>query len=82
MRKKLVFKQCKECGEEFMVNEDHVYVICDPCIGKAPILIDGAPNIGLASRLGENRFPQASGEWNDLLKKIKKENPGSNINVK
>ena len=80
MRKKLVFKQCKECDEQFMTSDEQV--ICDKCVGKAPITIDGAPNIGLASRLGENRFPQASNEWNDLLKKIKKENPGSNINVK
>lgn len=55
---------------------------CDKCLGKAPAKVEGVPNLGSKDRLGDDPFPKASNEWKDLLRKIKKENPGSTIDVK
>jgi len=76
---KYSFKQCDTCKEEFMgAAED---TTCDDCLGVVNVVV-GVPTIGSYDRLGDTRFKQAPQEWNDLLKKIKKENPGSTIEVK
>ena len=82
MKTSYKFYKCKECGTDFMSDSSNPSDKCDTCLGKAPAKIEGAPNLGTKDRLGDNPFPKASNDWKDLLRKIKKENPGSTIDIK
>lgn len=80
MKKILKFYNCIKCNENFMCEVD-AEKVCDACKGIAPQEI-GNIHIGDYNRLGDNNFKNASSEWFDLLRKIKKENPNSTIDVK
>lgn len=73
------FKTC-ECGETFMTKDD--IEKCDDCLDIAPREIEGAPQIGQHSRLGDDHFKSAPSEWKNFLKTIHKNSPGSKMNVK
>lgn len=80
MKQVLKFFECEKCKESFMC-EPSAEKICETCKGIAPQEV-GNIHIGSYDRLGDNNFKGASNEWFDLLRKIKKENPNSNIDVK
>ena len=82
MKKTYKFYTCKTCGIQFMSDSQNPNDECNNCLGVEPSKIDGAPNLGSVNRLGDDPFPKASNEWKDLLRKIKKENPGSTIDIK
>lgn len=73
----LKIKKCSECDNKFMGSNK----TCNDCLGVQS-KIDGAPSVTDYSRLGDNHCKKGSSEWQDLLRKIKKENPGSTIDVK
>ncbi len=80
-KKILKFYKCTQCGKSFMCSETDEK-ICDECKGIEPKEVKGVTAIGQYSRLGDNNFKGASREWYDHLRKIKKDNPNSTINVK
>lgn len=79
MSKILKFHTCSKCSEKYMAYEAG---ICDECEGKEPSKIQGVPNLGSETRLGDNHFKGASKEWFDHLRNIKKSHPNSTIEVK
>ena len=82
MKKTFKFYKCEDCKIDFMSDSSDPDKICDKCKGIEPAKIHGVPSLGSKDRLGDNPFPKASNDWKDLLRKIKKENPGSTIEVK
>lgn len=82
MKKSFKFFNCVTCKTQFMSDASAPEKECDKCRGIAPAKVDGVPNLGTKDRLGDNPFPKASQEWRDFLRKVKKENPGSTIDVK
>lgn len=74
------FKKCDSCPNKFM--SDGTQTTCDDCLGKQPKEISNISHMGSYDRLGDNNFKGASNEWFDFLRKVKSENPNSNIDVK
>lgn len=81
MSKVLKFFDCDKCKSKFLCTSEQDK-ICDDCLGKEPTKVDGVPNLGQESRLGDNNFKGASKEWFDHLRNIKKSHPNSTIDVK
>ena len=81
-KRTLKFHKCTDCNTSFMCADDTELKICNDCKGIAPKEVTGVTAIGQYSRLGDNNFKGASNEWYDHLRKIKKQNPNSTINVK
>lgn len=82
MKKTFKFYNCESCKSNFMSDSADPEKLCNKCQGIAPSIIEGAPRLGSKDRLGDDPFPKASNDWKDLLRKIKKENPNSTIDIK
>lgn len=82
MKKTFKFYKCESCKTDFMSDSNNPDTECNKCKGIEPTKIHGVPSLGTKDRLGDDPFPSASNEWKDLLRKIKKENPGSTIDIK